>query len=44
MIARSCCSTLGVRRFTGSRSAACQSYVGTGDEGLFDMALFFHST
>ena len=41
MIASSCHSTLGVRRFTGSRSAACQSYVAIRDEGLFDLAFFY---
>lgn len=40
MIARSCYLTLGVRRFTGSRSAAYQSYVAIRNEGLFDLAFF----
>ena len=41
MIASSCDSTLGVRRFTGSRSTACQGYVAIRDEGLFDLACFY---
>ena len=40
MIARSCYSTLGVRRFTGSRSAACPSNVAIRNEGLCDLAFF----
>ena len=40
MIARSCYSTLGLRRFTGNRSAAWQSYVAIRNEGLFDLAFF----
>ena len=41
MVARSCHSTLGVRRFTGSRSAACQSCVAIRNEGLFDLVFFY---